>query len=119
MAWGSGCTAYKTSVSTTWLTRYGNWTGSGFVTYADGTQAKGLYAYQSLTATSYLKTGMSASNADTYAPAATGGNIIQNIQRRRVDESGQWHVSWDDVEISVWTAGRFPGDTDIPVEPTP
>ena len=119
MAWGNGCTPYKTDKVVIWQIRYGNWTGTGFLVYSDGTQAKGKYKYQTKTAYSWLVTGLSASYADAFDAGALleSGEILENLQKRRVDNSGQWHVSWDAVSLGTWTAGRFPGDTDIPAPP--
>jgi hypothetical protein len=93
--------------------------GTGFFTYPGGMQVKGKYQYQMTTATSWLVTGLSEDAAEGYDMGGTlaEGEIMQNARKTRVDASGQWHVSWDACVLGAWTAGRFPGDTDIPIPP--
>ncbi|MDD5502157.1 MAG: hypothetical protein PHH26_01695 [Candidatus Thermoplasmatota archaeon] len=51
---------------------------------------------------------MSKTNALALTPTAVDGGTIANINKQRVDDSDQWHVSWDEKTIGEWTDGEWP-----------
>jgi hypothetical protein len=51
---------------------------------------------------------MSKTSAFALTPTAVDEGTIVNINKDRVDESDQWHVSWDEKTIGEWTDGEWP-----------
>jgi len=93
MSWGDGATAYETAQSRTLMRRI---------------SALGVKQYRVVDTTSWVKTCMSKTSAFALTPTAVNEGTIVNINKDRVDESDQWHVSWDEKTIGEWTDGEWP-----------
>ncbi len=93
MSWGAGATAYETAQTRTLMRRIG---------------ALGGKQHCVVDTTSWVKTCMSKTNALALTPTAVDGGTIANINKQRVDDSDQWHVSWDEKTIGEWTDGEWP-----------
>ena len=70
----------------------------------------GAYSHKTDTVKSYEQRGLTEAGAASYSPAAVEdppGTIV-NIQKRKVDDSGQWFVTWEEVIEGTWEAGEGP-----------